>query len=647
MWFIVPKEGAVMPDAWPISCKGILLREQRVLLMQNNRQEWELPGGRVQAQESLTTALVREWREETGLTVEVEALLDAEFFAPVPDKPPVLLLFYRVRAEDEASPITLSDEHSDYLWADRGQLSAIRLPEVYRVAVSRAMRSCDVDWRILDRVEGRLQVELGTRMQRMPILDSVWPRIGLKGSRAVDEKEGGPSPRRSSLLERHEEFWRKTLSPVVVTEESLRLAQRWQQRTPLFVSLDEDAALNAARQSAQRYEGGCPLSHLDGIVIGLKDLIDVRGQPTTAGSAWRETMVAQEDAALVARLRAQGVNVDFGKLNLHEYAYGPTGDSSYFGAVANPHDLTRMAGGSSSGCAAAVAAGILLAAIGTDTGGSIRIPAALTGISGFKPTYGSLPLNGVVPLSWSLDHIGPLARRVSDCRVLWEALGGSKAAAFERVEPLKFFWPEDSRVRCYDPDLEDYMQEAVQEITGAFASTVARGPLPQLDSIWLAQSILIGSEALSYHYSQLREDPVRYQPDVAQRLVSGGAHLAHEYIQALRYRQSEAQRWDQRMQEFDVLILPTVPILAPALHTRTVSSWTGEVEDVRGVLTRFTSPFNFLGLPALSIPWGMFQGLPVGIQLVGRRGQDDRILALGEAIQEHFPKSLPAVPSPV
>lgn len=635
-----------MPDVWPVLCQGILLREQHVLLIQNKRQEWELPGGLVHAQESLREALEREWREKTGLAIEVEGLVGAEFLAAVADKPSVLLLVYRIRAEDGTPPLTLSDEHCDHMWANIDQMAAMALPQVSRDAIFQAVRSCHLDGRIAGRLQARLATENGARMTQMSVWGSDSPRIGLQWLGATACGRDMNPTGRSQLLTWHEEFRRGTRSPVLMIEESLRLAQQWQVRTPLFITLNPEKALRAAHQSAERYDNGRPLSRLDGFAIGLKDLIDVRGERTTAGSAWRETSIAHEDAEVVGRLRAQGVNVDFGKLNLHEYAYGPTGDSSYFGAVANPYDLTRIAGGSSTGCAVAVATGVLPAAIGTDTGGSIRIPAALTGISGFKPTYGSLSLQGVVPLSWSLDHIGPMSRRVSDCRVVWEALGGSALPAFENeIRSLAVFWPEDNRTRCYDEELEQYVQEAISEITGSFAAVVERGPLPELDSIWLAQSILIGAEALDYHYFQLRESADRYQVDVARRLAAGGAHLAHEYIQALRYRQAQAERWDEWLRTFDVLILPTVPILAPALQTRTVSSRTGDAEDVRSVLTRFTSPFNFLGLPALSIPWGMLRGLPVGIQLVGQRGQDAKVLALGEAIQERFPKSLPALPS--
>lgn len=635
-----------MANAWPVNLQGILLRGHQVLLVKNDRQQWELPGGRADEEESLEKALARQCHKQTGLTVQVGTITAVDLFRPSMDKPQVLLLFYPLSEADATQVITLSDPYVAYLWASLDDLSNLGVPDIYGQAVSRVMPSHTLSMRVLGHVRKRLSSdEDEQRMQRMTTAPLLWPQIGLKGVRGTDDDNRRELLlARSNLGEMHQAFVQGTLSPVAVIENSLELAKRWQRKTPIFITLSETAALASARLSEERYRQGRPLSTMDGIAIGLKDLIDVRGQPTTAASAWRLGEVAHQDAAVVTTLRRHGLNVEFGKLNLHEYAYGPTGNSSYFGAVANPYDLARMAGGSSSGCAVAVATGILPLAIGTDTGGSIRIPAALTGISGFKPTYGSMSLRGVVPLSWSLDHIGPMARRVSDLSLAWEAMGGLAPLAHRGSPSVRLFWPEDQRLRCDDAALEDYLQKAMQTIVDAFAYDVVRGPLPDLDTIWVAQSILIGAEALAYHYNQLRASPQRYQPDVAQRLAQGGAHLAHEYLQALRYRQDRAQSWDQWMARFDVIMLPTVPMVAPPLSMRSVSFSGGGTEDVRSVLTRFTSPFNFLGLPALTIPWGLFQGLPVGLQLVGRRGEDAKVLALGEAIQEAFPQSLPIAP---
>lgn len=436
----------------------------------------------------------------------------------------------------------------------------------------------------------------------------------------------------------HAAFRTGQRNPVEVLEERLPFIEPWQEGTRLFVEWNAERAMKAAEASWKRYREGTFLSEWDGVMVGLKDLIDVAGQPTTAGSGVRLDHRAEADAAVTRRLREGGAVYQLGKLNLHEFAYGPTGSSSYFGPVGNPWAPERMAGGSSSGSAAAVASGLMWGALGTDTGGSVRIPAALSGVSGLKPTYGAISTEGVVPLSWSLDHVGPMARTVDDVQSLWSFLTGRAPVERPRRRP-RVFWPEGSQMACYDPELDTYLHNGIAQILGSVDAEVTRGPLMDLEEIWLAQSIIIGSEALSYHWESLTDRAGDYQPDVRERLIQGGAHLAVEYLAALRWRQETARRYDAWFQSYDWMILPTVPVLAP-YHTDTaIRNPQGALEDVRAVLTRFTAPFNFLGLPALALPFGQLQGLPVGIQLVAPRGQDDLLLAWGKDIQARFPDS--------
>lgn len=446
-----------------------------------------------------------------------------------------------------------------------------------------------------------------------------------------------------TILELHEAYVTRRLSPVEVLGERLNALDAWQARTRLFVSVDADRALEEARASEARYRKGEPLSQLDGILVGLKDLIDAAGEVTTAGSGLRLGAVATKDAPVVERLRTRGANLRLGKLNLHEFAYGPTGASSYFGAVGNPYDPTRMSGGSSSGSAVAVASGLMSAALGTDTGGSVRIPSAWCGISGLKPTYGAVSRTGVVPLSWSLDHVGPMARTVADVRILFEAMAGRPREGSLSGRKARLFWPDNTA--CYEPGLEEHVSRAIEAVAQSLSAEVSRGPLPELENIWLAQTIIIGSEALSYHWTDLEARRDQYQPDVAERLAAGGAHLAVEYLAALRFRQAVAARYDEWLKEYDAIILPAVPIAPPSLSAVTVPAPSGAAEDVRAVATRYTNPFNLLGLPALSIPWGLHNGFPVGLQLVGRRDGDGQLLNLGEAIQERFPDSIPTPPA--
>ncbi len=443
-----------------------------------------------------------------------------------------------------------------------------------------------------------------------------------------------------TIRELHALYRQKEKSPVETFQETLSQIDRWQHATHLLTSMDEEAGLKAARASEARYFRGEPLSVLDGMLVGLKDLIDVEGVVTTAGSAVRaHEHPAAADAPVTRKLRASGANIALGKLNLHEFAYGPTGNSSHYGPVANPYNLTHMAGGSSSGSAVAVATGLFMAALGTDTGGSIRIPSAFVGISGLKPTYGTISTEGVIPLSWSLDHVGPMARHVEDVRRVFEVL--SDQSSLEGGEVRRVLWPEG--LDCADAALDPVVQDGIGVILDSLGVLVERGPLPDLERIWLAQSIILGSEALAYHWTTLDSQPERYQPDVADRLYQGGAHLAAEYIAALRYRQAAQTRYRALFDEVDLLILPTVPVQAPPLDGSRITTALGH-EDVRAVLTRFTNPFNLLGFPALAIPWGMHQGLPVSIQLVAAPGREALLLGVGEAIQQQFPSSVPEPP---
>lgn len=445
-----------------------------------------------------------------------------------------------------------------------------------------------------------------------------------------------------TIRELHALYRQRAKSPVETLQETLSQLDRWQQATHLFTSIDETSALEMARASESRYVRGEPLSVLDGMLVGLKDLIDIEGMVTTAGSAVRANEPpAAVDAPVARRLREKGANIALGKLNLHEFAYGPTGHSSHFGPVANPYNLDCMAGGSSSGSAVAVATGLLAAALGTDTGGSIRIPAALSGISGLKPTYGAVSSEGVIPLSWSLDHVGPMARYAEDVRNVWEVLTGDSRPDGGQDGVRRVFWPDS--LDCDDRALNEVVQGGIRAIVDDIGAPFKRGALEDLDRVWLAQSIILGSEALAYHWTTLESKPDKYQPDVAERLAQGGAHLAAEYIAALRYRRAAQTRYNALFQEYDLMILPTVPIQAPPLDATHIETALGR-EDVRAVLTRFTSPFNLLGFPVLAIPWGMHQGLPVSIQLVAGRGREALLLGLGEAIQQHFPASLPPPP---
>lgn len=457
----------------------------------------------------------------------------------------------------------------------------------------------------------------------------------------------------SPILALHQDFaaGRQTVSRVV--EDALARIEKWQSRTNLFVRWDPERARRRAREADERYQGQTPRGYLEGIMVGAKDLIDVQGLPTTAGSRILcDAPAAEKDATVIRYLKGAGAIVDMGKLNLHEFAYGPTSTSSAFGPVRNPYDPTRMAGGSSGGSGVAVATGLMPAALGTDTGGSIRIPAAFNGVTGFKPSYGRVSCDGVIPLSWSLDHVGPLTRTVADAALLMDVLTADKAPGpfFRQLEtrrPWRLFWPNDPETDAYHGQVADAVENAVAVLQRAGAEII-RGGLPEMAAIRAAQNVLIGSEAAAFHWPWLAERPQDYQADVRERLFTRSGYLAVQYISALRQQRRLIELYARWFGPIDAIILPTVPILPPKLEETETVRPDGRPEDVRATVTRLTSPFNLLGLPALALPAGRSQeGLPLSVQIVGGPGQDATVLAIGHHFQSltDFHRMTPPEPS--
>jgi aspartyl-tRNA(Asn)/glutamyl-tRNA(Gln) amidotransferase subunit A len=399
-----------------------------------------------------------------------------------------------------------------------------------------------------------------------------------------------------------------------------------------FTLLMSEQALGEAAETDREIASGGYRGPLHGIPITVKDLVDVRGTATTAASKV-PAPIAAADAPVVSRLREAGAIV-IGKTNLHEFAFGTTSDETAFGAVLNPIDRTRSAGGSSGGSAAAVLTGIGFASVGTDTGGSIRIPAAACGIVGLKPTLGELPCAGVIPLSSTLDHVGPLARSVADASLLFQAM---KSSSVHGIAPaggaLTFGVPRPYFFDRLDPGVRQCVDRAITRVMNAgytVRDTVISGAEYTAD-VYLHICL---PEASCYHAAALAEHADRYSPGVRLRLEMGRYILAEDYVRAMRLRMELAAAVDRALERCDALLVPTMPIPAPTIGATTVDV-DGVEAPVRATMLSRTQLFNITGHPAIALPAGKGpDGLPRSIQVVGHRGRTERLLDVAAALEE-------------
>jgi aspartyl-tRNA(Asn)/glutamyl-tRNA(Gln) amidotransferase subunit A len=401
-----------------------------------------------------------------------------------------------------------------------------------------------------------------------------------------------------------------------------------------FIRVMADEARRQAAEADRELAAGRDRGPLHGIPIAVKDLIDVEGIPTTAASRVRDGHRADTDATVVVQLRRAGAIV-IGKTNLHEFAYGTTSEDSAFGPVRNPHDPSRSPGGSSGGSAVAVAAGMAVAALGTDTGGSIRIPAAACGTVGLKPTYGEVSVDGVVPLSRTLDHVGPFARTVSDAWLLHRVLVGQAEHARLRAAPigtLRLGVPRTYFCELLDDEVRSEFERALSDLIQAGAH-IDEVSIPHAGATPAVYVHIHAAEAAEYHARTLDAAVDRYTPNVRLRLEMGRYILAEDHVRARNACEHLRREVDAALEGRDALILPTLPIPAPPIGVETLAVAASE-QPVRALMLRCTQLFNLTGHPALSMPCGTtLQGLPCGLQLVGRRSETDALMCVALAVE--------------
>lgn len=446
------------------------------------------------------------------------------------------------------------------------------------------------------------------------------------------------------LIEVAEKIRTKEVSPVEVAQSALARLEQVEPALTAFVTTTPEIALDQARIAEKEIADGGYRGPLHGIPLGVKDLYDTAGVLTTSSSAQRADYVPQADSASVARLYDAGM-VLIGKTHTHEFAYGATTPTT-----GNPWAPDRTPGGSSGGSGAAVAAGVVHVALGSDTGGSIRIPAALCGTVGLKPTFGRASRVGVASLSWSLDHVGPLSRNVIDSALVMAAMSG-----YDRRDPGTAEVPVPDMVTGIDAGVAgkkigipvNFYTEQVDPAVAAAAAAAAATlqglgaelvevTVPMAEHITSTEWAIMMPEASAYHADYLRNSPELYTDEVRTLLETGAAQLATDYVNALRLRTLIQAAWQEMFSGIDVLLAPTV-VAPAALRADPFIRWAdGDVEPATAAYVRLSAPANVTGLPSLSVPSGFTgDGLPLGVQILGKPFAEPEILQVGYALEQH------------
>jgi len=432
---------------------------------------------------------------------------------------------------------------------------------------------------------------------------------------------------------------KKKVSPVELTTACLARIDRANPALNAFITITAESAMQQARDAEAEVMRGKWRGPLHGVPIALKDLFDTAGVKTTAGSGVFKDRIPTEDAEVVRRLKAAGA-VLVGKTNMHEFAFGGTSIVSYFGAVHNPWEPSHIAGGSSGGSAAALAAELCYGALGSDTAGSVRLPASICGIVGLKPTYGLVSIRGVIPLSWSLDHVGPMARTVADTAILLQAIAGYDAqettseemkvpdysqALGRKVTSLRIGVPREFFFAELDHEIEAATKEALS-VLGKLTAGIRDVSLAA-NNMETLRDVVRAAEAYAYHREYVTNTPELYQPLTLKRIRAGADVTTPAYIQGRRDLAQVRRMAGKWLEAVDVLVTPTIPIPPAAISDPHADDILPEVRN--------TSPFDINGWPAISLPCGFTgQGLPIGLQIIGPHGGEAVIFQLAHAYEQ-------------
>jgi aspartyl-tRNA(Asn)/glutamyl-tRNA(Gln) amidotransferase subunit A len=480
----------------------------------------------------------------------------------------------------------------------------------------------------------------------MPALTALHGKCSHASSDILNDSM--PSPANSSaselplldLAEASRAVQKKEVSPVELTRACLERIERLNPKLNAFITVTGETALEQARTAEAEIVRGEWKGPLHGIPLAVKDLIETAGVKTTAASAVLKDNVPTSDAEVIRRLKSAGA-ILLGKLNLHEFAYGGSGIVGHFGPARNPWNTAHVTGGSSSGSAAAVAACLCYGAIGTDTAGSIRLPAACCGITGLKPTYGLVSMRGVIPLSWSLDHVGPMARSAADAALMLQAIAAYDPQDIYCQKFPPVYYPsaiEEKTVALRLGVARDFWYDVDEEIKFAVDAAVAAigkitAGVQEVELSTHADRTLVRCEPHAYHQKYLPQHESDYNLETLKRIRSGADVTAIQYIEAYRELLQQRRQILDLFEDIDLVLTPTAPTLAPSLAE--LQAAPDQLRNKELVMLRNTRPFNVYGLPSISLSSGFSKsGLPIGLQITGAPGTEGAVLAVAHAYQQ-------------